>query len=120
MTDSRAAELRALAERHLWMPYSAPGSQGRARDQIRVLDRGRGIRAWDVDGRDYLDGTSALEALILGHGDPEVVEAISRQARELSFIDGFRFVSASQGRTRRGAGGGGPGHGVRPFHAGRR
>ncbi len=90
------SELRALAERHLWMPYSAPGSQGRARDQIRVLDRGRGIRAWDVDGRDYLDGTSALEALILGHGDPEVVEAISRQARELSFIDGFRFVSASQ------------------------
>ena len=96
MPESPSKDYRGLAERHLWMPYSPPGAQGRSRDEIRVLERGAGIRAWDVDGRSYLDGTSALEAMILGHGDPEVVEAITTQARELSFIDGFRFVSVSQ------------------------
>lgn len=96
MADRSAEHYRTLAERHLWMPYSPPGAQGRGRDRIRVLERGEGVRARDVDGREYLDGTSALEALILGHGDPEVIEAIERQARDLSFIDGFRFASISQ------------------------
>lgn len=96
MPDPSAERYRKLAEQHLWMPYSPPGAQGRGRDRIRVLERGEGVRAWDVEGNEYLDGTSALEALILGHGDPEVVEAIEQQARNLSFIDGFRFVSIAQ------------------------
>ncbi|MCY7417192.1 MAG: aminotransferase class III-fold pyridoxal phosphate-dependent enzyme [Chloroflexi bacterium] len=95
MTDD-ATRLRSLAERNLWMPYSAPGSQGSIRDTIRVMTHGTGVSSWDADGNEYLDGTSALEALILGHGDPEIVEAIAAQARTLSFVDVFRFVSPPQ------------------------
>lgn len=91
-----AARLRALAERHLWMPYSPPGAQGSVRDRIRVMTHGKGVRTWDAEGREYLDGTSALEALILGHGDEEVVAAIAQQARTLSFVDVFRFVAPAQ------------------------
>ena len=95
MTDD-AARLRTLAEQHLWMPYSSPGSQGSIRDTIRVMTHGAGIRSWDADGKEYLDGTSALEALILGHGDAEIVEAIAAQARTLSFVDVFRFATPPQ------------------------
>ena len=91
-----AAELRALAERYLWMPYSPPGAQGSVRDEIRVMTHGRGVRTWDAEGREYLDGTSALEALILGHGNEEVVAAIAEQARTMSFVDVFRFVTPPQ------------------------
>ena len=91
-----AVRLRELAARHLWMPYSPPGAQGSSRDEIRVMTHGQGVRTWDAEGREYLDGTSALEALILGHGDEEVVEAITKQARTLSFVDVFRFVSPPQ------------------------
>lgn len=91
-----ATRLRRLAEQHLWMPYSPPGAQGSVRDDIRIMTHGRGVRTWDADGREYLDGTSALEALILGHGDEEMVEAIARQARTLSFVDVFRFVTPPQ------------------------
>lgn len=86
----------ALAERHLWMPYSPPGAQGTVRDRIRVMTHGQGVRTWDDEGREYLDGTSALEALILGHGDEGIVAAMTEQARRLSFVDVFRFVTPAQ------------------------
>ena len=91
-----AKRLRELAEAHLWMPYSPPGAQGSMRDDINVMTHGRGVLTWDVDGREYLDGTSALEALILGHGDEGVVAAIAEQARTMSFVDVFRFVTPPQ------------------------
>ena len=90
------AELEELARRYLWMPYSPPGAQGSVRDAIRVMTRGQGVRTWDADGNEYLDGTSALEALILGHADEEVVAAIAEQARTMSFVDVFRFVTPPQ------------------------
>jgi adenosylmethionine-8-amino-7-oxononanoate aminotransferase len=93
---AEAVRLRELAQRHLWMPYSPPGAQGGIRDEIRVMTHGAGVRTWDAEGREYLDGTSALEALILGHGDEEVVAAMSEQARRLSFVDVFRFVTPPQ------------------------
>jgi adenosylmethionine-8-amino-7-oxononanoate aminotransferase len=91
-----AGRLRSLAEQHLWMPYSPPGAQGTTRDEIRVMTHGEGVITWDAEGRQYLDGTSALEALILGHGDEEVVESIAEQARTMSFVDVFRFVTPPQ------------------------
>jgi len=87
---------RVLAEQYLWMPYSGPGAQGAIRDTMRVMTHGDGVRSWDADGNEYLDGTSALEALILGHGDAGIVEAIAAQARTLSFVDVFRFVTPAQ------------------------
>ncbi len=75
------------------MPYSPPGSQGRALDQIRVIERGRDCTVWSTDGTEYLDGVSALEAMILGHSAGDVVEAVHDQAQRVSFIDLFRFTS---------------------------
>ncbi|MFV2064048.1 MAG: aspartate aminotransferase family protein [Chloroflexota bacterium] len=60
------------------------------------MTHGRGVLTWDAEGREYLDGTSALEALILGHGDEGVIEAIAEQARMMSFVDVFRFVTPPQ------------------------
>jgi adenosylmethionine-8-amino-7-oxononanoate aminotransferase len=93
---AEAARLRALAEQHLWMPYSPPGAQGSLRDRIGIMTHGEGVRTWDAEGHEYLDGTSALEALILGHGDEEIVAAMAEQARTMSFVDVFRFVTPPQ------------------------
>lgn len=88
--------LRRLASQHLWMPYSPPGAQGAAFNEIQLIARGKGVTVWDTDGREYLDGISALEAAILGHGDEEIIEAIEAQARELTFLDLFRFAAPVQ------------------------
>jgi adenosylmethionine-8-amino-7-oxononanoate aminotransferase len=97
-TPSPEPTLDELAREHLWMPYSPPGHQGRAFDEIRFLERGDGTRMWAPDGTEYLDGISALEAMILGFGDRDVIEAMHAQAQELAFLDVFRFAAPVQTR----------------------
>jgi glutamate-1-semialdehyde 2,1-aminomutase len=46
-----------------------------------VVDRAAGARLWDADGNEYVDYVCSWGALILGHGHPKVVQAISDQAR---------------------------------------
>jgi glutamate-1-semialdehyde 2,1-aminomutase len=45
-----------------------------------VIDRAKGARLWDVDGREYIDYVCSWGALILGHADPDVVAAVADQA----------------------------------------
>ena len=44
------------------------------------VDRAAGSRKWDVDGNEYVDYLGGHGALILGHGYPAVVEAVTAQA----------------------------------------
>jgi len=41
--------------------------------------KGSGARLWDVDGNEYIDCVINNAALILGHGDPKVTEAVKAQ-----------------------------------------
>ncbi len=43
--------------------------------------RAEGPMVWDSDGRRYIDLVQSWGASILGHADPDVVEAVSRAAR---------------------------------------
>jgi acetylornithine/N-succinyldiaminopimelate aminotransferase len=48
-----------------------------------ALERGLGSRVWDVEGREYIDLTAGWGVTSIGHCHPELVEAISDQARTL-------------------------------------
>ena len=43
------------------------------------LTRGEGATVWDLDGNSYTDFVSSLLALTLGHGDPDVTQAVRDQ-----------------------------------------
>jgi glutamate-1-semialdehyde 2,1-aminomutase len=45
------------------------------------LVRGQGARVWDADGNRYIDYVGSWGPLILGHSNPEVLEAIIQAAR---------------------------------------
>src|SRR5271166_2830579 len=45
------------------------------------LVRGEGAHVWDADGNRYIDYVGSWGPLILGHADPEVIEAIIQAAR---------------------------------------
>ena len=45
-----------------------------------IIDRARGSRIIDMDGREYIDYVCSWGALILGHADPDVVAAVADQA----------------------------------------
>ncbi|MFN8125429.1 MAG: glutamate-1-semialdehyde 2,1-aminomutase [Candidatus Nanopelagicales bacterium] len=52
----------------------------------RFMVRGRGAHLWDSDGREYVDLVGGWGPAILGHADPEVVEAVTVAAEHgLSF-----------------------------------
>lgn len=57
-----------------------------------VLVRGEGIYLWDEAGRRYIDGSGGSAAVTaIGHGVPEVVEAIAGQARTLAYAPTHAF-----------------------------
>src|SRR5438309_12046275 len=72
------AELLQKAERHL--PGACLGMMALPPDLRMVMVRGRGSKVYDADGREYLDYMMGSGPLLLGHAQPEVVEAVQRQA----------------------------------------
>src|SRR5579863_5253974 len=77
----RSAELFARAERILVGGVNSPVRAFKALGGTPlIIDRARGSRLWDVDGREYIDYVCSWGALILGHAYPDVVSAISEQA----------------------------------------
>ena len=58
-----------------------------------VLDRGKGVYVWDVEGRKYFDFLSAYSAVNQGHCHPKIVEALTNQARKLTLTSRAFFNS---------------------------
>ncbi len=67
---------RALA----LFPAGSNGEYGIPSELVPVIERGSGCRVWDTDGREFLDMTMAWGAALVGHAQPKVVEAATRQA----------------------------------------
>jgi acetylornithine/N-succinyldiaminopimelate aminotransferase len=51
-----------------------------------VVERGEGVYLYDSDGRRYLDFVAGIAVNALGYGDPELLEAIDKQARRLIHV----------------------------------
>jgi predicted acetylornithine/succinylornithine family transaminase len=51
-----------------------------------ALVKGKGNYVWDAEGKKYLDFFSGLAVTNLGHSHPQVLYAISRQARKLLHV----------------------------------
>jgi len=54
-----------------------------------VLRKGRGIRVWGADGKEYLDFLGGIAVNVLGHCHPKVVVAIQKQAQRLIHVSNF-------------------------------
>ena len=55
--------------------------------------RGEGIYLWDSEGNRHLDFSSSAVVSFVGHGVPEIAEAISAQAKQLEFVHSSQFIS---------------------------
>lgn len=63
------------------------------RKSYPVVDRGAGVIIWDRDGNRYLDGSGGACVVSIGHGVPEIRDAMLRQADRISFAHGSQFTS---------------------------
>jgi ornithine--oxo-acid transaminase len=49
-----------------------------------VVERGKGVFLWDVEGKRYMDFLAAYSAVNQGHNHPRIAEALIEQARRLA------------------------------------
>ena len=56
-----------------------------------VLVRGKGVRVFDQDGREYLDLLAGIGVGALGHGHQGLADAIAEQAREMIHCSNLFF-----------------------------
>ena len=54
-----------------------------------VLERGKGVFVYGLDGKDYLEAMGGLWCTALGWGEEELVEAAVEQMRKLPFAHIF-------------------------------
>src|ERR1700684_1391255 len=60
-------------------------SKQKGLDPIAV-QRAEGVYLYDYDGRRYIDFSSGLMNVNIGHGHPRVGEAVMRQMQEVSYV----------------------------------
>ncbi|MFQ5898707.1 MAG: aspartate aminotransferase family protein [Candidatus Methylomirabilia bacterium] len=57
--------------------------------------RGEGLYLYDADGRRYLDASGGAIVVTVGHGVPEITEAIREQARHCPYVHGTQFTTSA-------------------------
>ena len=58
-----------------------------------IIARGKGVFVWDANGKQYLDGSSAIWNVNLGFGNKEIADAVAQQLETLSFHLGLLNIS---------------------------
>ncbi len=76
-------EVKEAAAKYLMQTY--------ARQPIAIL-RGRGSKVYDMEGREYIDFVGGIAVNVLGHGHPDLVQAIQRQAAQLIHISNLYYT----------------------------
>ncbi len=57
-----------------------------------VLRKGRGMKVWGADGKEYLDFLGGIAVNVLGHCHPKVVVAVQKQAQRLIHVSNFYHI----------------------------
>jgi taurine--2-oxoglutarate transaminase len=77
----KSEEIIRLNREYTIFSWAAQG----ALDPIPI-DRSKGVYLWDPDGRRYLDFSSQLMNVNIGHSHPAVIQAIKDQAERLPYV----------------------------------
>ena len=49
-----------------------------------VLEKGKGVFVWDVEGKRYYDFLSSYSAVNQGHCHPYIIDALNKQSEKLT------------------------------------
>ena len=85
---SGATPLTPSQLRAHWMPYTG---NRQFRQDPRIMVAAEGVHYIDDRGRRIFDGLSGLWTCGLGHGRPEIAQAVAQQLQTLDFSPPFQF-----------------------------
>lgn len=78
--------VRNMSEKHFWHPQAL---MSRVKDDETVIDRAEGVHVWTDDGHRLLDATASLWYANIGHGRPEIADAVADQMRRMETFQTF-------------------------------
>ena len=84
MTVTNISQTKTILQQNLDYTYFSWSKQG-GLNPINA-ERGEGVYIYDRDGKRYIDFSSQLMNVNIGHGRKEVTDAVVRQMEELSFV----------------------------------
>lgn len=58
-----------------------------------IISHGKGVYLFDKSGKRYLDGSAGAMVVSAGHGNEEVVSAISSRLSQVAYVNGMQFTS---------------------------
>ncbi len=86
-TERSTAQWQELDSAHYLHPFT--DYRDLSRKGSRIVTRAEGVYLWDSDGHKILDGMAGLWCVNVGYGREELIEAASRQMRELPYYNSF-------------------------------
>ena len=57
-----------------------------------AIDRGKGCRLWDTEGKEYLDFVAGIATCTLGHGHPTLIKAVTEQIAKLHHVSNLYYI----------------------------
>ncbi len=75
-------ELEKWDKEYLWHPFTQMADW--VKNEILIIDKGKGIYLEDIAGNKYIDGVSSLWVNLHGHRRKEIDEAIKRQLDKIA------------------------------------
>jgi predicted acetylornithine/succinylornithine family transaminase len=57
-----------------------------------ILRKGRGVKVWDSEGKEYIDFVGGIAVNCLGHCHPKVVIALQKQAQRLLHVSNLYYI----------------------------
>lgn len=57
-----------------------------------AIERGKGCRLWDTEGKDYLDLVAGIATCTLGHGHPTLIKAVTEQIAKLHHVSNLYYI----------------------------
>jgi len=68
-----------------FLNYDHPGCVLMSKwSQPPIIEKGKGNRVWDVDGKEYIDCISGFSSMNIGHGDKRISKVMAEQYEKLS------------------------------------
>ena len=57
-----------------------------------VIDKGKGVKVWDKEGKEYLDFISGIGVNAIGHSHPKILKAIKEQSEKLLHCSNLYYI----------------------------
>lgn len=66
-----------------------------------AISHGQGVRVWDTNGREYLDGLGGIAVNTLGHNHPQLTPALQEQVAKLIHCSNYYHVPGQETLARK-------------------